>query len=384
MGVSVTGEVSASRRGAGRLPLLLGLMWAVSLVSAGLASAAQFSGTITDHWSGAPIGGVHLIVDRIGAGEGEAAGLEVGTPVAETETDAAGRWGVQVQPASYWVLAEAPGYYSLGLGAPVGNGGSEHYEVGEAGLSLATQMVPDDTAFMSLYPTVMRWTNSPKEGFRSMGLALEYQSFALIPSTWPESSIVTEVLDSKGHPVWPKVLTKENPVRPDEFLGGGAGSHEYGSAEGCQFFSSIPFKQRPSVEGLKVVSYLRSDLALRAEEVIKPDFSECEKTELEIWGPQFFDDRPVKMYLSATIIDRLPLEQKVPGVMRYVVDGHKPIHVKVKNATEPASTAKASRYIHPGKNKVAVSFRPTTDSVTAPAPQQLSFNVPRYYFRHPR
>jgi hypothetical protein len=381
--VSARVEFSASGAAARRLCLLLALACAAVLASAGVASAAQFSGTITDHWSGAPLGGVQLIVDRIGAGEGEAAGLEVGTPVANTETDSAGHWEVQVQPGEYWVLAEAPGYDHVDLGAPIGNGGAEHFDVGEAGLNVATQMVPDDTAFMTLYPTVMRWTNVPKEGFRSMALALEYESFALVPSSWPESSIVTEIVDAQGHPVWPKELTKEGLIRPGESMGVGAGSQEYGSAEGCQFFSSIPLKQRPAVEGLKVVSYLKSDPAVRAEEVIKPDFSECEKTELEIANPQVFEHRKVLVYLSATIVDRLPLEQKVPGVMYYVVNGHRPIAVHVKNATEPASTAKASRFIRPGRNKVAVSFTPSVDSVTAPAPQELSFYVSKSYFRHP-
>jgi hypothetical protein len=362
-------------QGVWRLPLLVAVACVVVLALSGLAKAAQFSGTITDHWTGAPIGGVRLTVDQVNANETE------GTPVARPETDPSGRWEAQVPTGNYWVYAEAPGYYHLSLGAPIGNGGSQRFEVGEAGLNLASQMVPNDTPFISLYPARMHWSHVPKQGFRSMALEMSYESFVLIPSNWSESPIVTEIVDGKGRPVWPEELTKEEMARPGEARGAG-NEFNVGSAEGCQFFSSVPYEQRPNVQTLKVVSYLRSDPVLRVEEPITPDFTGCSQTRLEIWNPQI--SSPGEVFLSATILDRLPTEQKVPGVMRYVVNGHKPIYVRVKNAIDPESTTKGSKYIHRGRNKVVVSFMPSVDTVTAPPPSHLIFKVPAFYYRHRR
>jgi hypothetical protein len=368
---------SLSFGGLRRVVALLMLTSALVLAFSGLALAAQLSGTITDHWSGAPIAGVQLTVDVINADETE------GTPVVRPETDAAGHWEAQVQTGNYWIYAEAPGYYGLGLGAPVGHPEVQHFTVGDTGLNLASQMVPNNTAFIGLEPTLMRWTNLPKEGFRSMALEMSYSSLVFTPSNWAPSPIVVEIVDRSGRPVWPKSLTREEESRPGEGSGATSG-FTAGSAEGCQFFSSIPYKQRPKVEGLKVVSYLKSSPALRVEEAITPDYSGCSQTQLELWNPQIFLGRRIKMMLGATIVDRWPEELKVPGVMRFVVNGHKPIYVHVKNATEPEFTAKASKQIHPGKNKVVASFTPSVDTVTAPASKHLVFKVPRADFRHYR
>jgi hypothetical protein len=373
MQVRESAGTSVWAAGAHRWPALVTLVCGSILAFAGVASGAQLSGTITDHSTGASIAGVRLTVDQVNADETE------GTPVARPETDAAGHWEAQVQPGNYWIYAEAPGYYSLGLGAPIGNSGTDHFTVGDSGLNLASQMIPNNTAFIGLEPTIMHWTNVPKEGFRSMALEMSYGSFVLTPSSWPASQIVIQIVDGKGHPVWSKELTKEEASRPGE--GSGAGMQFIaGSAEGCQFFSSLPYKQRPDVSELRVVSYLKSDPLLRVEEEITPDFSGCSQTQLEIWNPQIFSRKQI--YLSATILDRWPIEQKVPGVLRFVVNGHKPFYVRAKNATEPESTTKGSRYIHRGRNKVVVSFRPTVDTVTAPVPAHLSFKVPAFYYRH--
>jgi hypothetical protein len=349
------------------------------LAPTGLASAAQLSGTITDHWTGAPIEYAQLTVDLVRAGEGAAAGLEEGRPVARPETDAAGHWEAQVQPGVYWIFVEAGGYYTQGLGAPTGNNGTVEIKVGEGGLSLDAQMVPNGSPFIGLFPAVMRWTHEPKQGFRTMVLTMEYGGFAAIPSGWPYQHLVTEVTDAKGRPVWPKAMTRTDLVPPG---GEGEGGTDpmYGSASGCEFYNST--KERPNVEHLYVVSYLESNPSIRAEEQIVPDRSECSQTQLEIWNPQIFGGRRVRMMLGATIEDRLPEEKKVPGVMRFVVNGHKPIYVRVRNATEPEFTSKGSSQIHPGRNKVAVSFKPSVDTVTAPAPKRLGFNVPRSDFRH--
>ncbi len=374
-------KVESSKRvvSLGGVGALLALVGALGVHFTGVASAATLSGSITDHWSGGPISGAEVTVDRVSAGEGEAAGLEVGTPVAYPETDAAGHWEAQVQPGSYWIFAKASGYFWQGLGAPTGNNGTVEIKVGEAGLALATQMVPDSSPFLGVFPTVMRWTNEPKNGFRAMTLSMEYGGFAAIPSGWSSQTLVTEIIDAEGRPIWPKELTRTNVVPPGGEGEGGPNS-TLGSADGCEFFGST--KERPDVGDLRVLTYLSSNPSIRAEEAISPDFTECSKTELEIQNPQFFLGHRIKMFLGATIVDRLPIDQKVPGVMRYIVNGHKPIYVRVKNATDPEATAKASRQIHPGKNRVVASFKPSVDTVTAPAEAHLIFRVPRADFRH--
>lgn len=361
-------------------PVLLLLLvpgFVIGLTS--LASAATISGTITDHSTGAPIPGAEVTVDLVSAGEGEAAGLEVGRPIAYPETDAGGHWETQGPAGTYWIFAKAPGYFWQGVGAPTGNNGTVELKVGDAGLAIDTQMVPDNSPFLGLFPTTMRWSNNPKEGFRSMVLFMEYGGFAAIPSGWSEQHLVTEIVDGAGRPVWPKEMTKTNLVPPGG-EGEGAPSQEFGSSGGCEFYNST--KERPDVEHLRVLSYLESNPSIRVEEAITPDFSECAKTRLKLWHPQIEPGRRIKMLLAATIEDRLPEGEKVPGVLRFVVNGHKPIYVRVKDATELDFTAKGSRLIHPGKNKVVASFAPSSNTLTAPASKHLIFRASRAAFRH--
>ena len=346
---------------------------------AGAALAVQVSGTITDHGTGAPIQGVEITADLMSVGEGELTGLTVGHPVGRAETNSAGRYEVQVPSGMYSIWAEAPGYFTQGLGAPTGNNASPELEVGASGLvGLDASMVPDTSPYIGLFPTIMRWSHEPKQSFRSMVLLLEYGGFAAIPSGWPYQHLISHVTDSGGKPIWPSFLTIDDLVPPGG-EGEGGTNNPIGSADGCSFFGSS--KRQPDVHHLKVVSYLESDPSLRAEEAITPDFSECTVTKLTVIRPSPFHRR--QLDLSAQLVDRLPSDDPVPGTMRFIVDGGRPVTVHVKDATGTVSKV-VRRHTHPGRNRVVVYFEPSVSTVTPPPAKHLTFRIPRPHRHHRR
>jgi len=342
-----------------------------------VALAVQVSGTITDHGTGAPIQGVEITADLMSAGEGELAGLTVGQPVGRAETNSAGRYEVQVPSGMYSIWAEAPGYFTQGLGAPTGNNASPDLEVGESGLlGLDASMVPDASPYIGLFPTIMRWSHEPKAPFRSMVLYLDFGGFAALPASWSSQHLISHITDAQGRPIWTSALTVDDLVPPGGEGEGGA-NNWVGSADGCEFFGSS--KQKPDVEHLRVVTFLESDPSLKAEEAITPDRSECAVTRLTVSRP--LPLRRSQLDLSVQLLDRLPSGDPVPGTMRFIVDGGRPVTVQVKDATAPMSKI-VRRHTHPGRNRVTVSFEASISTVTAPPAEHVTFGIPRPHRHH--
>lgn len=374
MGMAVTAAVvirtgvSSSRRLTSLLLFIaLGLLGAPSA-----ALAASVSGTITDNATGAPIQGVTVSVNGLQS-EDELGG-SFWPQVGQVETDSAGRWEMLVPPGEYMIEAKAPGYYWQGVGSPTGNNASVELEVGEPGLTgLSTSMVQDTSPFVGVFPTVMRWSHEPKASFASMVIYLEYGGFAAVPKGWTGEHVISQILDARGRPLWPKGITIDEPVL-DGGEGEGAAQFSMGSAEGCNFFSSYE-GHRPDVRHLRIRSYLKSDPSVKAEEVIAPDFSACKATRLAVNRPIRLD-RHTRLELTAHLVDRLPGKEKVPGTMKFVVDGRRPVSIHTGDATSYV-TRTVPDDTHRGWNRVKVYFEPSLPITTAPPPQTLRFKVHR-------
>ena len=378
-GIVSDSPMRSGTRGSTRSPvrlLLLPLAAACLLASGGRAFAVPVSGTMTDHFTGAPVQGVKITADLFHDGTGELAGLEVGEPVGRAETDSAGHWEVDVPPGEYSIWGEATGYYRQGAGALPASGGSNEIQIGPMGAVLDGSMVPNNAPFVGILPTKMAWHHIPKQSFRSMALELSFSGYAGLPASWPTDHLISQITDASGKPV---EGATESDLMSTGNEGGGGGGFSSGSASGCEWFNS--YRQRPDVEHLKVVAYLESNPSYRAEAPITPDRSECMQTELLVRRPLSLQQH--KLDLAAELLDRLPEDEKVPGTMRFVVNHDSPVVAQVKDGKVQLHEI-ARRKTHPGWNRLAVSFAPSVSTVTPPPVKTIKFEVRRLRHGHGR